>query len=228
MPIDTQHDIYLELGDKKIFACSLEWPGWCRSGRDEASAIQALISYAPRYSKIIDATGLVFSIPQTAGEFTVIDRIEGNFATSFGTPNLPIRLDYAPMDPNEVPRFSKILKAAWQAFEHAAEAGKGKQLRKGPRGGGRELSEIIDHVANAEKGYLRHLGCDAIVADETDMYQRLKYIHNEVLDGIQAAALGQLPKQGSHGGKRWPLPYFVRRVAWHVIDHTWEIEDRIM
>jgi hypothetical protein len=26
---------------------------------------------------------------------------------------------------------------------------------------------------------------------------------------------------------RWPPRYVVRRAAWHVLDHAWEIEDRI-
>jgi hypothetical protein len=25
---------------------------------------------------------------------------------------------------------------------------------------------------------------------------------------------------------RWPLPYLVRRTAWHVLDHAWEVEDK--
>lgn len=25
---------------------------------------------------------------------------------------------------------------------------------------------------------------------------------------------------------RWPVRYYVRRAAWHVLDHAWEIEDK--
>ena len=28
-------------------------------------------------------------------------------------------------------------------------------------------------------------------------------------------------------GERWPMPYAARRIAWHALDHAWEIEDRI-
>ena len=24
----------------------------------------------------------------------------------------------------------------------------------------------------------------------------------------------------------WPAPYALRRIAWHALDHAWEIEDR--
>jgi hypothetical protein len=28
------------------------------------------------------------------------------------------------------------------------------------------------------------------------------------------------------GPKDWPLRYAARRIAWHALDHAWEIEDR--
>jgi hypothetical protein len=48
----AQTEVYLEVGQKKIFAGALDWPGWCRSGRDEEAALATLVEYAPRYSKI--------------------------------------------------------------------------------------------------------------------------------------------------------------------------------
>ena len=35
------------------------------------------------------------------------------------------------------------------------------------------------------------------------------------------------PSDGSPlAGKKWPVRYAARRVAWHALDHAWEIEDR--
>jgi hypothetical protein len=28
-------EVYLETGQKRVFAAAVDWPGWCRSGRDE-------------------------------------------------------------------------------------------------------------------------------------------------------------------------------------------------
>jgi len=39
---------------------------------------------------------------------------------------------------------------------------------------------------------------------------------------------GEIPHQGPRGGALWTPRYFVRRVAWHTVDHLWEIEDRIV
>jgi hypothetical protein len=26
---------------------------------------------------------------------------------------------------------------------------------------------------------------------------------------------------------KWPVPYAIRRIAWHALDHAWEMEDRL-
>jgi len=45
-------DVFVEMGSKRVFACAYDWPGWCRSGKDEASALAALATYAPRYAPV--------------------------------------------------------------------------------------------------------------------------------------------------------------------------------
>ena len=225
---ENQLDIYLEVGKTKVFACAVDWPGWCRSGRNEESAIYSLQSYAQRYANIIKPVGLAIVSPHTVDDFTIIERTDGNYATNYGVPDLPIPADYGPLSLEQIGRFSKILKACWLAFDQAARAAEGRELRKGPRGGGRELTEIINHVAQAEKGYLRRLGWNGVIPEETEIRLWMDHVHGEILEGIQAATRGEYPKEGPHGGKRWPPAYFIRRVAWHALDHAWEIEDRIM
>ena len=39
-----QIPVALEIGKKRIFASALDWPGWTRSGRDEAAALAALLT----------------------------------------------------------------------------------------------------------------------------------------------------------------------------------------
>ncbi len=36
--------VYLEVGPRRIFAGAIDWPGWCRSGRDEETALEALVA----------------------------------------------------------------------------------------------------------------------------------------------------------------------------------------
>jgi hypothetical protein len=47
-----------------------------------------------------------------------------------------------------------------------------------------------------------------------------------VLAALKASAAGEIPSQGPRGGVRWSARWFVRRVAWHVMAHAWEIERR--
>ena len=62
---------------------------------------------------------------------------------------------------------------------------------------------------------------------EINPKEDLARIRKAILDALQAAVKGELPERGPRGGILWPPRYFIRRVAWHVLDHAWEIEDRV-
>jgi hypothetical protein len=96
--------MYLEIGKKRAFAGATDWHGWCRSGRDEQAALQALFDYGPRYARVLQGARL----------------------------------------------------------------------------------------------------------------------------GFHAPAKGEISPRGPRGGARWAPRYFVRRVAWHMLDHAREIEDRVV
>lgn len=53
--------VIIETGAKRAFASAAEWPGWARSGRDEAAALEALVAYAPRYAQAIARAKAAFS-----------------------------------------------------------------------------------------------------------------------------------------------------------------------
>jgi hypothetical protein len=225
---NAEHEITLEIGSKKVFASAIHWPGWCRSAQDEESAVQTLLVYAPRYARMLESTELKFVVPETLADFTIIERVKGGAGTDFGAPGARIQRDQDQPTLEEVQRNKTIFKAAWVAFDSAVQAARGKELRKGPRGGGRELAGIIDHVVGADQSYLSSLGWKVKAGSNMDLAQRLELIRSEMLRGIDAAAQGQLPAEGPRGGKRWALAFFFRYVIWHVVDHTWEIEDRII
>ena len=221
-------DIVLEMGQKKVFAAAVAWPGWCRSGRDEASAMQALLDAGPRYAHLLHETSLAFNVPQSIEAFHITERVPGNDTTDFGAPDKLIASDSEPFGPSEFEHAGTLLKAFWQAFDVVVETAVNQELRKGPRGGGRDLAGIVEHVMGADAGYLRTLGWKFAENKGEDRAEKLARLRQEIVNGLAAAAAGQLPKKGPRGGKRWPPRYFIRRSAWHVIDHIWEIEDRIV
>jgi hypothetical protein len=220
-------DVYLEIGQKRTFAGAIDWPGWCRAGRDEAAALQGLLAYGPRYASILDAARIKFQAPTGADGFTVVERLEGTSTTDFGAPDVAPSSDTRPVDEAELQRFQMLLEACWQAFDRAVEAASGKELRKGPRGGGRELEGITQHVLGADAGYLSALGWKVKKNKAEGLSQELARTRQAMLEGLAAAAHGEIPERGPRGGARWSPRYFVRRAAWHVLDHVWEIEDRI-
>src|SRR5438309_1771782 len=52
--------VYIESSRTRTFACAYDWPGWCRSGKDEASALAALAAYAPRYAAVAQQARVTF------------------------------------------------------------------------------------------------------------------------------------------------------------------------
>lgn len=221
-------DVYLEIGKKKIFAGAIEWPGWSRSGKDEAAALQALIDYGPRYLRVLQRSGLNFQAPGDPSALSVIERLEGNATTDFGAPGMAPAADARPLDQAELQRFQAVLEACLDAFAEAVQAAEGKELHKGPRGGGRELEKIIRHVLEANDGYLRQLGWKPEKGGTGDFLRELDQARKDNSAALAAAARGKLPAKGPRGGDRWTPRYFARRAAWHILDHVWEIEDRIL
>jgi len=175
----------------------------------------------------VRAAALGFRAPEGRSALDIVERVEGNSTTDFGATDAILAGDGDPIGEGELRRMETILRACWDALDEAARKAEGKALRKGPRGGGRDLGGIIDHVAAAEVGYLRSLGWK-IEGGENGDSNRLARIREGVLEGLGAAVEGQIAALGPRGGKRWLPRRFVRRLAWHALDHVWEIEERIM
>jgi hypothetical protein len=181
-----------------------------------------LFDYAPRYARVVK--GLGFEVPTAIEQLIVRERLQGDASTDMGSlsGNAP-ECDSKPLGKQDHQRLVKILQACWQALDRAARAAQGNELRAGVRGGGRKLDGIVQHVLDGEGGYLRRLEHRRDKQAEKDA----KLSREAMLEALVASVRGDVPERGPRGGKRWTGRYFVRREAWHVLDHTWEIEDRI-
>jgi hypothetical protein len=227
MPQDAHKiEVYLEVGKTKTIAAALDWPGWCRGGRDEAAALQALFDYAPRYARVLQTTPLGFHPPSDISALLVVERLAGNSSTDFGVPGLAPSGDTRTVTPSELQRWQVLLQACWQAFDSVVQAAAGRELTKGPRGGGRDLTKIIEHVVGANGGYISSLGGKLEQSGQDDIPQSITRVRDTILTALAAAVRGEFPARGPRGGHRWTPRYFVRRLAWHELDHIWEIEDR--
>jgi hypothetical protein len=218
---------YVEIGDRRTFAGAIEWPGWCRSGADEQSALGALLDYAPRYAAVLRASSLGFKAPTKLSELKVIERLKGSTTTDFGAPDSAPEFDASRVREAELRRYESLLRMCWQYFDATTRAARGKVLRSGPRGGGRNLEKMVEHVLGADEAYLGRLGLKFRREASEDVGKQLAKMRAAMLQGLSSAAHGEIPTEGPRGGRRWTPRYFVRRVAWHVLDHAWEIEDRM-
>jgi hypothetical protein len=209
--------VYLEAGAKKVFACSIDFPGWCRSGKDEEAALEALADYAPRYAEVAKVAKVAF--PARAVELEVVERVKGKGATDFGIPHEVTRADGEPLTARQAARQVELMRAAWAVLDRVAKASPA-ELRKGPRGGGRDRDKMLDHVLGAEAAYARKLGVKHPQPELGDT-RAIKALRDELAETLRGASDGSplVPKG-------WPPRYAMRRIAWHVLDHAWEMQDR--
>jgi hypothetical protein len=210
--------VLLEVGKKRAFACALDWPGWTRAGKDEALALAALAAYVPRYAAVPEQAGIAF--PDRVGErLEVVERLPGDAGTEFGVPGAIADADAARTTRARAERLAALVQASWTVFDRV-RAGAPASLRKGPRGGGRDRDKMVDHVLGAEAAYARKLGIRQ-PQPAIDDRVAIAALREALLEVLRAPSDGSPPVP-----KGWPPRYAARRIAWHVLDHAWEMQDR--
>ena len=199
--------VYLEVGSKKVFACALDWPGWARAAKTEEQALEALAAYAERYRPVPEEAGVRFP-KSVADTFDVVERVKGDATTDFGAPSKSVKADATPLTKAQAERLAALVEGGWTLFDRVA-AQAPAELRKGPRGGGRDRDKMVAHVLDAERSYFRLVG-----------------VKDGGRDAFLAALRAAREAQPELTTKSWPWRYAARRVAWHALDHAWEMEDR--
>jgi len=206
--------VYLEVGKRRVFASAADWPGWARSGKDENAALEALAAAAPRYAPVPKAARIAFA---PGAGFDVVERLPGDATTDFGAPSAIAKAELKRLTKKQAGRLSALVSASWTVFDRAVEKAPAS-LRKGPRGGGRDREAVVEHVLGAETAYARKLGLRLKQPAAGDAAAARDH-RNAIVAGLRAATKGV-----TDGG--WPARYAARRIAWHAVDHAWEIEDR--
>jgi hypothetical protein len=218
MPTDRpakQVRVSLETSPKKVFASAVDWPGWSRSGKTEELALEALAAYAPRYAVVAAEAGEPFD----PGVYDVVEGSDGGGGTGFGVPSAITALDRRPVTADEGERLARMVDTAQTVFDRVS-AGAPAELRKGPRGGGRDRDEMIGHVVESEWAYAREMGLPGPQPGWDDR-PAIEDLHASMLEILRR------PSDGSPlADRKWPPRYAARRIAWHALDHAWEMEDR--
>ncbi len=210
-------DIGEEVVPKRTFVWALDWPGWCRSGKDRDLAIASLIDHAERYARVAKQVGLAF--PTATAALHTVESATGGTGTEFGVPSSITDSDRRLVTAKEAERIAAIVEAAWTVFDRVA-AKSPAELRKGPRGGGRDRDKMIGHVIEADHAYAREIGVRV----------RTPTLDDRAAVEAERAAMLEVLRRPSDGSpladRKWTLRYAARRIAWHALDHAWEMEDR--
>jgi len=205
--------VFVETGKTRTFASALDWPGWSRRGRDEHEALASLADYLPRYAPVVARAGLDLP-PDT---FTVVERAAGDAATDFGVAAIVAEADRAKLTKPAAARLADLVEAAWAEFAEIVAVSP-EELRKGPRGGGRDRDKMVTHVIESEASYARQLGVKHKVPDREDT-AAIAALRADLLAALRTLDSADAPT-------KWPRRYAARRIAWHVLDHAWEMQDR--
>jgi hypothetical protein len=75
-------------------------------------------------------------------------------------PSVLASAESRPLDAATAQRNAALLRASWEMLEEVVATSQA-ELRKGPRGGGRDRDEIRRHVIEAERTYARKIGVRA-------------------------------------------------------------------
>ena len=213
--------VALEIGPKgkQVVAFAPDWPGLERGAKTEDAAITRLQAYLPRYAPIATLAGMGAQFAATSATIAVVERYPGTGSTDFwGISFAFSQFDQQAMSSDELERDLTLMQACWTFFD-GVRSRVSEEMRKGPRGGGRDRDRIVRHTLGAEQDFAAKLGVRApegvLLTDEGLRAYRDAY----------CAAIREFHAEGK-SARNWPLRYLIRHTAFHTLDHTWEMEDK--
>jgi len=206
--------------DKKVVAYAIDWPGWSRGAKSSDEALSTLESYRGRYRKIAAKARMAKEF-DAAGALVVVEERVGAGSTDFwGISFSPSSFEQGPMDDRELDRKLSLLRACWAFFDGVA-ARVSAEMRKGPRGGGRDRDEIVRHTVRVEsEDFAKRVGLRA--PEGAALTAKGLSRHPEAY----VAAMRAYNAGGGKPMRSWTLPFLIRHSAFHVMDHAWEMEDK--
>jgi hypothetical protein len=207
--------------DKRSVAFSIDWPGWSRGARSAELALETLESYRDRYRPVADLAGMSREF-DAAGPLKIVEDRVGTGSTDFwGISFSPSAAEQGPLSEAAFDRAIALLRASWAFFDGVA-ARVSPEMRKGPRGGGRDRDRIISHTIRQEsESFATGVGLripegGALTPDGLRQYRK------DYVEAMRAYNAGEFERRM----KSWTLPFLIRHSAFHTLDHAWEMEDK--
>jgi len=215
--------VVLEQGPKakKYVAYAVDWPGWSRGAKTADGALETLEAYRERYQAVAVRAGFGSAFSD-AGPIDVVEERVGAPSTDFWAISFSASsLEQEPMDASELERKLIVLQACWAYFDDVA-ARVSPEMRKGPRGGGRDRDRIIGHTIRVEsEDFAKRVG---LVMPERGALEpgALAPYRSAYLEAMRAYQRGEVKGRML----TWTLAFLVRHSGYHTMDHAWEMEDK--
>jgi hypothetical protein len=206
---------------KRAAAFALDWPGWSRGATSADLAVETLEAYRERYRPVAELAGLGAEFA-AAGPLEIVEDRVGPGSTDFwGISFSPSSSEQGPMGEAELDRAITLLQACWAFFDDVA-ARVSAEMRKGPRGGGRDRDRIIRHTIRTEsEDFAKQVGLRN--PEEFALTPEGLRQHRETyLAAMRRYNAGEVERRM----RSWTLPFLIRHSAYHTLDHAWEMEDK--
>lgn len=204
---------------KKAVAFAVDWPGWSRGAKTPELALELLESYRERYRPVALAAGRADELDADGPLDILEDRVGAGSTDFWGISFTPSGFEQEPMDDTELDRKIGLLRACWGFFDAVASR-VSAEMRKGPRGGGRDRDEIIRHTIRTEsEDFAKRLGLQ--LPDGGVTPNNLRDYREAYVATMRAYNAGEGKRMRS-----WNLPFLIRHSAFHAMDHAWEMEDK--
>lgn len=206
---------------KRAVAFAVEWPGWSRGAKSSDAALDTLESYRERYRPVAALAGLAAEFDDAGALHVVEDRVGTGSTDFWGISFAPCSTEGDPMDEHDLDRRITILRACWAYFD-AVAARVSPQLRKGPRGGGRDRDQIIRHTVRSEsEQFAKQVGLRVPEGDALTP-EGLARHRQAYVAAMRVYNAGEVKRRM----RSWTLAFLLRHSAYHTLDHAWEMEDK--
>ena len=125
------------------------------------------------------------------------------------------------MSEAQLERGLELLRGCWAFFDGVA-ARVSAEMRKGPRGGGRDRDRIIRHTIRTEsEDFAKQVGL-RIPERAAFTPDGLRNYREAYVAAMHAYNAGEVERRM----RSWTLPFLIRHSAFHTLDHAWEMEDK--
>src|SRR5215469_5413279 len=138
--------VMLEIGpkSKRVVTVAPDWPGLERGAKTGEAAVARLQSYLPRYAPVAKLAGMDAAFA-TITSTDVVERYPGTGSTDFWGISFAFSdIDKQAMSSEALERDLTLMQACWTFFD-TVRSRVSAEMRKGPRGGGRDRDRIVQH-----------------------------------------------------------------------------------